>query len=58
MSVADVYDAVIVNRVYRSSMGQSQAYDIIAGGKGTQFDPRVVDAFDVIIDKLSGQYHV
>jgi putative two-component system response regulator len=56
MSVADVYDALMADRVYRSGMGYSQACDIITGGKGTQFDPRIVEAFENIKDKLIEQY--
>jgi putative two-component system response regulator len=56
MAVADVYDALMDNRVYRHSMGQAQAYDIIIGGKGTQFDPCVVDAFKSIRHELAGLY--
>jgi len=56
MSVADVFDALMADRVYRNSMGYSQACDIIVGGKGTQFDPRIVEAFENIKDKLIEQY--
>jgi len=45
MAVADVYDALIDNRVYRSSMGHIQASNIIFENSGTQFDPRIVEAF-------------
>jgi response regulator RpfG family c-di-GMP phosphodiesterase len=37
-------------------MGYSQACDIIIRGKGTQFDPHIVDAFENIKDKLIEQY--
>jgi putative two-component system response regulator len=56
MAVADVYDALMDNRIYRSSMKHSEAYNIIIGGKGTQFDPRIVDAFERIKDELAEQY--
>ncbi|MDR3348498.1 MAG: response regulator [Acidaminococcales bacterium] len=45
MAVADVYDALIENRVYRKAMSHKEAYDIIVEGRGSQFDPRVVDTF-------------
>jgi putative two-component system response regulator len=45
MAVADVYDALIDNRVYRSSMGHIQASNIIFENSGTHFDPRIVEAF-------------
>ena len=56
MAVADVYDALMDNRVYRRGMDQSQAYNIIMGGKGTQFDPLVVEAFENIRDELVLEY--
>jgi HD-GYP domain-containing protein (c-di-GMP phosphodiesterase class II) len=46
MSVADVYDALVDNRVYRKGMSHSEAFRIIMDGRGTQFDPLVVDAFE------------
>ena len=45
MAVADVYDALIDNRVYRGSMGHIQASNIIFENTGTHFDPRIVEAF-------------
>lgn len=45
MALADVYDAVISRRVYKDEMAHEQAIDIIIKGRGTHFDPDVVDAF-------------
>jgi putative two-component system response regulator len=45
MAVADVYDALISRRVYKSGMPHEKAVGIIADGKGTHFDPDIVDAF-------------
>ncbi|MCL1930708.1 MAG: response regulator [Treponema sp.] len=45
MAVADVYDALIDNRVYRGSMGHIQASNIIFENTGTHFDPGIVEAF-------------
>jgi len=45
MAVADVYDALIDNRVYRGSMGHIQASNIIFENSGTHFDPRIVESF-------------
>lgn len=52
MAVADVYDALMDNRVYRKSMGHNQACGIILEGNGSQFDPRVTEAFNNIQDRL------
>ncbi len=45
MAVADVYDALISRRVYKSGMPHEKAVGIIAEGRGTHFDPDIVDAF-------------
>ncbi|MEM6986932.1 MAG: HD domain-containing phosphohydrolase [Pseudomonadota bacterium] len=45
MAVADVYDALISERVYKPAFDHDTARDIIVEGRGTQFDPAVVDAF-------------
>lgn len=45
MAVADVFDALISMRVYKPAMSHSDARDIIAIGRGTHFDPDMVDAF-------------
>ena len=44
MAVADVYDALAHHRVYRNSVPPEKAMEIIAEGRGTHFDPDVVDA--------------
>jgi putative nucleotidyltransferase with HDIG domain len=45
ISVADVYDSLTSDRPYRKAMSLFEARDVIAKGSGTDFDPRVVDAF-------------
>ncbi|MDR2137806.1 MAG: response regulator, partial [Synergistaceae bacterium] len=45
LGVANVYDACMTERVYRPAMSRDEAYRVIVNGKGTEFDPRVVDAF-------------
>jgi HD-GYP domain-containing protein (c-di-GMP phosphodiesterase class II) len=44
-SVADTLDAITSDRPYRFRRGFDRAWDEIVGGRGTQFDPEVVDAF-------------
>ncbi len=44
MAAADVYDALICRRVYKEGMSHEKAMDIIMQGKGTHFDPDVVEA--------------
>ena len=45
MAVADVYDALISSRVYKAPMAHEEAVKIIVAGKGSHFDPDMVDAF-------------
>ncbi len=45
MAVADVYDALISERVYKPAYSHEQAVAIIRDGRGSHFDPDMVDAF-------------
>ena len=44
-AVADVFDAVISERPYKPAYPVSEGLDILRNGRGTQFDPRVVEVF-------------
>jgi adenylate cyclase len=48
MALVDVYDAVTTRRLYRSPMSHDEAVAFIVAGRGTHFDPSVVDAFTVV----------
>jgi len=52
MAVADVYDALISRRVYKDSMPHEKAIAIIEEGRGSHFDPDMVDAFLAIQDEI------
>jgi putative two-component system response regulator len=45
MAIADVYDALVSIRPYKKAFTHEEAVDIIRKGKGTQFDPVLVDVF-------------
>ena len=45
MAVADVYDALIAERVYKPAYSHEQAVAIIRDGRGSHFDPDMVYAF-------------
>jgi putative two-component system response regulator len=51
-AVADVFDALITDRVYRPARSVEEAIATIAGERGRHFDPRVVDAFLVEVDAI------
>lgn len=52
MAVADVFDAVSAKRCYRDAMPLEQCYSIIMNGRGTDFDPDIVDAFMMDKDRV------
>ena len=43
--LADVYDALISERVYKPAYSHEQAVEIIRDGRGSHFDPDMVYAF-------------
>lgn len=45
VAVVDVYDALVEPRPYRRRLRHEEAVELIVAGRGTQFDPSVVDAF-------------
>lgn len=45
MAVADVFDALVSRRVYKSPMSLEEARKIIMAGQGKHFDPGIVEAF-------------
>ena len=52
MAVADVFDALLTSRPYKVAMARDRAVGIILQGRGTHFDPDVVDAFMEIQDEF------
>jgi len=49
VAVADVFDALRSKRPYKPPLTMEQTVDIIRSGRGTHFDPQVVD---VLLDNL------
>jgi response regulator RpfG family c-di-GMP phosphodiesterase len=45
VSIADVYDALVNERVYKRAFSVSEALDIIRGESGASFDPELVRVF-------------
>jgi putative two-component system response regulator len=52
-TVADVFDALTHERPYKEAWPLERAIDEIAGQRGEQFDPRVVDAFVAIQEDVA-----
>jgi putative nucleotidyltransferase with HDIG domain len=55
-AVVDAYDAMTSNRCYRDSQDTDTALDEIRRHAGTQFDPRVVEAFAKIYPALRADH--
>lgn len=58
MALVDVYDAVRARSLYKQCLTHEQAVALIIRGKGTHFDPAVVDAFlrvSASFEALSGE---
>ncbi len=51
-AIADVFDALTTDRPYRKALSVETALEIIKKGKGTHFDPALVDAFFKIKDDI------
>jgi putative two-component system response regulator len=45
VAVADVYDALVNKRVYKSAFPHEVSKSIIVGERGKHFDPMIIDAF-------------
>ena len=45
VALADVYDALTTKRVYKDAFSHDKARSIIVEGRGSHFDPDMVDAF-------------
>jgi HD-GYP domain-containing protein (c-di-GMP phosphodiesterase class II) len=45
MAIVDTYDALINDRPYRAKKTREEAVEIIKQGRGTHFDPDLVDVF-------------
>lgn len=52
-AVADAFDAMTTKRSYRDALSLEEAYDRIVQGKGTQFDPLIVEVFQEAFPSLA-----
>jgi diguanylate cyclase (GGDEF)-like protein len=52
LAVADAYEAMTADRVYREGMGAKAARSELLRCAGTQFDARVVAAFMAVLDRI------
>lgn len=52
VSVADVYDALVNERVYKSAYSKEQAYNMIISGECGTFSPKLMDCFAKCRDRF------
>jgi putative two-component system response regulator len=52
MAVADVFDALYSRRPYKAPLPEDRCFEILEEGRGSQFDPRVLDAFFSRVDDI------
>ena len=57
MALADVYDALVSERIYKTGWSHEDAVNEITSKRGTHFDPLVVDAFISEQDGFLAIYH-
>jgi putative two-component system response regulator len=59
-AIADVFDALTSDRVYRKALPLAVALDMMRDGRGTHFDPELLDVFFESLDLLlaAGQQSV
>ena len=55
LAVADAYDAMTNNRIYRDAMDRGQAASELQINAGTQFDPEIADLFIEMINETEPQ---
>lgn len=53
VSVVDVFDALCSNRPYKKAFSHEESIELIRLGSGSQFDPRVVEAFISNVDTIA-----
>jgi putative two-component system response regulator len=52
MAIADVYDALTSDRPYKKAFSHDEAFRIILEGKGSHFDPELVELFEQVAEQF------
>ena len=54
VAVINAYQAMVSDRPYRKALAATEAFEELKHGAGSQFDPKVVDAFIKVLTKTKG----
>lgn len=54
MAVADVYDSLVSERVYKNAYSQEESIELIKKESGKMFDPNIIEIFNKIKRQLKG----
>lgn len=57
VSVADVYDALVSERVYKKAFSHEKALQMILNGECGQFNPILIDCLKEISEEIKTEYH-
>ncbi len=52
VAIVDVYDALTHDRVYRKELPEEKVIQIMRDGRGTHFDPRLLDVFMSVLPEM------
>ena len=52
VAVADTFDALTSDRLYRKKVSKDKALQEIKKDRGTKLDPTVIDAFLAVVDQF------
>lgn len=55
-AITDVFNALTSARPYKKPIGFKETMEILERGKGTHFDPKLLDAFGIIARSLYDKY--
>ena len=55
-AIADVFDALTSKRPYKSQLSLETSLEILNEGRGTHFDPKLLDIFNEIAPSLFEQF--
>ncbi len=56
LALADAFDAMMSSRPYRAPLSSSEIFEELAKGRGTQFDPQLLDLFITWVREHESKY--